>query len=594
MGVCGRSNQGTRALSPVDESELDSLRGVASSLGIGAFPSFPFPANHAFSILARMSGVIAIVGRPNVGKSALFNRIARKRIAIVHDQPGVTRDRVSAEVEWQGRPFTMIDTGGIGLVRGEKSKDVILRATVDQVTVAIDAANAIIFVVNVQEGIIPLDEEVAALLRDTNKPVVLAINKVDQSKAETGVGEFAKLGFDRQFPVSAIHGRGIDSLMDAALEHLPEVIEIDAEDGRKTVAAEPVKLAFVGRPNVGKSSIINALTRSERVIVSAIPGTTRDSVDVPFEVETDGVHQRYLLIDTAGVRKARRVSDSVEFFSVKRTEESIARCDIAILVIDAEAGITEQDKKIADVIVEEKKACIVVINKWDLMAEAVRLAREQEIERRRESRHLEKGTPEPMTTLAQFGEWVQERLFFLDYAPVIFTSATEGFHLPRLLEAIRYVGAQLRQTVPTGILNRALKDAFEFRQPVSRQGHRLKFYYATQVSQSPAAFVMFVNRKELFGDDYAKYLSRELRKSFGYEGCPLLIFARERPKTVESIRKFNPKPGKSGGKAKVGRDPARVRKGSAAAKKKVSKSRRGAGRAVGGKPVRKKKRAGRH
>src|SRR6202012_5364897 len=265
--------------------------------------------------------------------------------------------------------------------------------------------------------------------------------------------------------------------------------------------AEPsdLKLAIVGRPNVGKSSIINVLTQSSRVIVSPIPGTTRDAIDVPFEVETDGVRSKYILIDTAGMRKARRVDDTVEFFSVQRSEESIIRSDITVLVIDAEAGVTEQDKKIADTIVENRRACILVVNKWDLFDKEVREAREEEIQRRERKQRTE-GQAKPLTTLAEFGQWVQEKLFFLDYAPVIFTSAKSGFHLDRLLEAVRYVAAQLQQKIPTSILNRTWRDAVELRQPVSSVGHRLKFYYATQVRQAPPTFLLFVNRDELLSD----------------------------------------------------------------------------------------------
>jgi len=259
---------------------------------------------------------------------------------------------------------------------------------------------------------------------------------------------------------------------------------------------------------------------------------------VPFEVETDGVRQKYILIDTAGMRKARSVDDSIEFFSVKRSEDSIARSDITVMVIDAEQGITEQDKKIADKIVEERRACIVVINKWDLMDEAVRTAREEEIERRNSGKA--KQGPNVMTTLAEFGEWVQEKLFFLDYAPVIFTSAKSGFQLERLLEAVRYVAAQLQQKIPTAILNRTLQDAVERRQPVSSVGHRLKFYYATQVRQAPPTFLLFVNRDELFSPQYKKYLADSLRAAFGYEGCPIVLVPKPRPKTVESVRKFRP------------------------------------------------------
>ena len=509
-----------------------------------------------------MSGLIAIVGRPNVGKSALFNRIAGRRIAIVHDMPGVTRDRVTAEVEWQGRPYTLVDTGGIGLLRGEKSEDVITRAAFDQVTLAIEACNVIIFVVNVQEGVVPLDREVAQRLRKCGKPVLVAINKVDTYRAESATPEFVALGFKQIFPVTAIHGEGIDNLMTAAIAHLPEFVPTSSEtpdeeqkdpdvfegaEGEEAPILKlppgPLKLAIVGRPNVGKSSIINALTNSDRVIVSPIPGTTRDAVDVPFEVDTDGVRQQYILIDTAGIRKQRRIDDSVEFFSVKRTEESIERCDIAIFVLDAESGILEQDKKVADRIVESRKACIVVVNKWDLMADNVEKARLEEIERRNKRTKHRDDESKPLTTLGEFGAWVQKKLFFLDYAPVIFTSAKSGFHLDRLLEAVRYVAAQLKQKVPTAILNRTLNAAVERRQPVTASGNRLKFYYSTQVRQSPPTFLLFVNRDELLSDAYYKYLAEALRSSFGFEGCPLILVPKARPKSVESVRKFNPKPG---------------------------------------------------
>jgi GTPase len=497
-----------------------------------------------------VSNLIAIVGRPNVGKSALFNRIVKKRIAIVHDQPGVTRDRVSVEAEWNGKAFTLVDTGGIGLLRREKSADVIVKAAMEQVEMAIEAASAIILVVNVQEGVVPLDREVAQKLRTSGKPILVAVNKVDTHRFEGQVTEFSRLGFEKIFPVSAIHGEGIQNLMEAATSFLPEPeaerevqeLEIPAAPDDTDAPAPrkkgPLRLAIVGRPNVGKSSIINALTKSERVIVSPIPGTTRDSVDVPFEVATEGGREKYVLVDTAGIRKMRSIDDSVEFFSVQRSEESIARCDIAILVLDAEAGILEQDKKIADRIVEGRRACILVVNKWDLFDEQIREKRKEEIVSREKKEN--RSAPKIMTTLGEFGEWVQKKLFFLDYAPVIFTSAKSGFHLERLLEAIRYVAAQLQQKVPTAILNRTLHDAVEKRQPVSDAGHRLKFYYATQVRQSPPVFLLFVNRDELFSDPYKKYLAGEMRRAFGYEGCPITFVPKARPKTVESVRK--PKP----------------------------------------------------
>ena len=487
-----------------------------------------------------MSGLIAIVGRPNVGKSALFNRIAGRRIAIVHDQPGVTRDRVSAELEWRGRPFTLVDTGGIGLARREKTTEVITRAAIDQVNIALEAADVIVLVVNVQEGVVPLDQEVAVLLRQSNKPVLVAANKADTSKFVQGVAEFAELGFDKMFPVSAIHGKGMDGLMREALSLLPKPAEGEVGGATTESESESFKLAIVGRPNVGKSSIINALTRSERVIVSDIPGTTRDSVDVPFEVETDGARETFVLIDTAGMRKARRVDDSIEFFSVKRAEDSIERCDLCVLVIDAEIGITEQDKKIADKIVEARKACVVVVNKWDLVEESVRKAQEEE-RGRREQKGSVKNRNQPMTTLGEFGQWVQEKLFFLDYAPVIFTSAKSGFHLDRLLESVRYVTAQLKQKIPTALVNRTLRDVIESRQPVSKMGHQLKFYYVTQVKLAPPTFLMFVNRVDLFSDQYKKFLAGELRRAFGYEGCPIIIAPKARPKSVEPIRKYDKK-----------------------------------------------------
>jgi GTP-binding protein len=498
-----------------------------------------------------VSNLIAIVGRPNVGKSALFNRIVGRRIAIVHDQPGVTRDRVTAEAEWHGHAFTLVDTGGIGLLRGEKSNDVIIKAALEQVELAIESANVILLVVNAQEGVVPLDREVAERLRRSGKPILVVVNKVDTSRTERDADEFAELGFEKIFPVSAIHSRGIEELMEAATALLLGVSsqesvvssKTDSDTNAPATGYQPLttdspvmKLAIIGRPNVGKSSIINALTQSERVIVSPIPGTTRDAIDVPFEVETEGVRQKYILIDTAGMRKTRRVDDSLEFFSVQRAEDSIARCDIVILVLDAEMDITEQDKKIADVIVENRKACIVVVNKWDLFDQKVRLAREQEIDRRHRKERRE-GQEKEMSTLGEFGAWVQKRLFFLDYAPVIFTSAKSGFHLDRLLEAIRYVTAQLKQKIPTAILNRTLRDAVERRQPVSAMGHRLKFFYATQVKPSPPTFLLFVNRDELFSEQYRKYLSGKLRKAFGYEGCPIVLVPKPRPKTVEPIRK---------------------------------------------------------
>ena len=483
-----------------------------------------------------VKGVIAIVGRPNVGKSALFNRIVGRRIAIVHDMPGVTRDRISAEAEWKGRKFTLLDTGGIGLLRGERAENTIQAAAFEQVEIALESAQAIILVVNVREGVVALDVEVAARLRKSGKPVLVAVNKCDDHNLEMGTSEFARLGFPNLYPVSAIHDRGIDRILADAFRFLPDAPEEAPKDPDAPATPEPrgekpLKVAIIGRPNVGKSSMINAITGSDRVIVSPVPGTTRDAVDVPFEIESEGIRENYILIDTAGMRKGRRVQDAVELFSIQRTEESIQRCDVVVFMIDAETGIVEQDKKIADSIVENRKACIVVVNKWDLVAEEVRKARLNEVERRNKSKNRQ--ATKQLSTLGEFAEWVQETLFFLDYAPVIFTSATQGFQLDRLLEAVRYVAAELKKEIPTSLLNRTLHDAVEYRQPVSSQGMRLKFFYATQVSTSPPSILLFVNKEELFTPVYKKYLADSMRKAFGFEGCPIIINPRSRPKTIE-------------------------------------------------------------
>lgn len=505
-----------------------------------------------------MSGLLAIVGRPNVGKSALFNRIVGRRIAIVHDMPGVTRDRITAEAEWRGRPFTLVDTGGIGLLRGERVDDPITQAAFTQVQLAIEAADVIVFVVNLQEGLLPLDREVAARLRVSGKPVVVAANKADTAALEAHALEFSELGFPVVVPVSAMHSRGIDALLHQALAKLPQEADptpptapptpspLPAE-GTETTSeppletqlerrrAGPLKIAIVGRPNVGKSSLINALTESERVIVSPVPGTTRDSVDVPFSVETEGHREDYILIDTAGMRKTRRVDESVEFFSVKRAEESILRADLVLFVLDAQAGITEQEKKIGDRIVEARKACIIVVNKWDLYAEAVEVAERAERKKSAAAMRRREGQEAKKTTLGEFGRWVQENLFFLDYAPVLFTSAHTRFHLDRLLDAVRFVTAELNKKVPTALLNRTLQESIERKQPVSAMGHHLRFFYATQIRQAPPTFLVFVNRDGLFSEPYTRFLTGEMRRAFGYEGCPIVLIPRARPKKVESF-----------------------------------------------------------
>ncbi|MCF7708052.1 MAG: ribosome biogenesis GTPase Der [Verrucomicrobia bacterium] len=480
-----------------------------------------------------MLSLLAIVGRPNVGKSALFNRISKRRIAIVHAEPGVTRDRIAIDLNWNEACFTLVDTGGIGMWHGEKTGDELADAALKQVNLAIDEADVILFVVDTHEGITPLDEDIAAQLRASNKPVLLVSNKADNERIELNSSEFAALGFDYIYPVSAIHDRGISAVMNHAtkllIQHGKAEIKTNT-DTPDSSAERPVNLAFVGKPNAGKSSIINALLKSERVLVSSIPGTTRDSVHVPLTIETDGIRRSYNLIDTAGIRKKRSVGSSVEFFSVKRAENSIEACDIAILVVDAEEGILEQDKKVAGLIAKARKACIVVITKWDLIPHY-----QGTVDTGSKSSAASGGS-EPEPTLDDFGRWVQSKLFFLDFAPVIFASSKTGFNLDRLLGAIDFVSEQYRQKVSTGILNRVLNDAIEFRQPLSATGKRLKFFYAVQTHTAPPQFMLFVNRDELFSQPYVKYLAGRLRDAFGFEGCPIVIKARPRPKTIAPKR----------------------------------------------------------
>ena len=465
----------------------------------------------------------------------MFNCIARKRIAIVHDRPGVTRDRLSAEVEWLGHPFTLVDTGGIDLLKGERGGDDFAREIVTQVEVALEDVDLILLVVSVQEGVVPMDLEVAAMLREAGKPVFVMVNKVDTAAHEPGVDEFAELGFERLFPVSALHARGIERPLGQAVGLLPERL---AKPEETDDLGPSLNVAIVGRPNVGKSSIINALTRSQRVIVTEISGTTRDAIDVPFEVETNGVRQRYNFIDTAGIRKRRRIRDEVEFFSVNRSDKAIQRCDLAVLVMDAAEGVTEQDKKICDRITEDGCACVIVVNKWDLFRAELEKARKQEAKKSatQGGRKLSREKQESLM-YDEFGKWVKANLFFIDYAPVIFMSAIEGFQLNRLLEAIRYVSSQLQKTTPTSLLNRTLQSALERNPAPNSKGHRLKLYYATQVHSRPPTFLLFVNRKELMSDNYMRYLIGVLRKAFGFEGCHIRLVAKPRPKSIEPVRR---------------------------------------------------------
>ena len=447
-----------------------------------------------------MLPIIAIVGRPNVGKSALFNRIVGKRIAIVHDEPGITRDRISAEAEYNGVRFTLLDTGGIGLVKGEQASDEIVAAMRQQARVAIQDSALIVLVVDSRDGVVPLDHEVMSQLRESGKTIFLAVNKVDSLQQENLLADFLSLGFKNVFPVSAIQGFGVEEMINEAVKLLPKEAPSTGDAGA-AAAPVPLKIAIVGRPNVGKSSLVNRLVRAERVIVSEVAGTTRDSVDVPFSVEIGGETRPYVLIDTAGIRPRRKVDTSVEFFSVRRAELSIERCDLAVLVLDATFGVSAQDKKIGGKILAANKGCIIAVNKWDLVGEKVQ---------------------------KEFIEQLHHILFFLDFAQVIFVSAKSGQGLGRLISAVHSVDHQLSQSITTGLLNRNLADAITARHPPANSGHRLKFFYATQTGTRPPRLLLFVNRPDLFTDSYRKYLADRLRAAFGFQGCPIVISARAR------------------------------------------------------------------
>ncbi len=431
--------------------------------------------------------VVAIVGRPNVGKSALFNAIAGGRVAIVHEQSGVTRDRLAREVEWEGERFELIDTGGVGLLDGAKAADEIETGTRRQVDVAIEDAAVVILVTDITAGIVPLDREVANLLHASGKTVLVAANKADHAGREAAATEFESLGFP-VFAVSAMHHRGLAELLGAALPQLPHVEEV--------TRTQPLRVAVVGRPNVGKSSYINKLLGHDRVIVSEVPGTTRDSIEVPFAIGTGEQARHYVLIDTAGMRKVTKVHASVERFSVFRAEQSIGRADLVVLMLDAVQGPTVQDKKIAATILENRKGCVLLVNKWDL-AEGVK-PKEYEDALRRE-------------------------MFFLSFAPIVFASAKSGFNVRNSIEAIDHVAAQVNTQLTTGLLNRTLHDAFTRVQPPSIQGRPLKFYYAAQTGVRPVRVRMFVNDPRRATEAYTAYLESSLRKTFGLEGAPLSL-----------------------------------------------------------------------
>jgi len=435
--------------------------------------------------------VVAIVGRPNVGKSAFFNYIAGKRISIVEDTPGVTRDRIYTEVEWRSRKFTLIDTGGIE----PYAEDQIMQQMKRQAQAAVELADVIIFMVDAKAGLTASDSEVAIMLRKTDKPIILAANKVDKiGEPPPEIYEFYNLGLGDVVPVSAIHGLGIGDLLDVVFEHFPPE---DEEDDDENV----IRTAIIGKPNSGKSSLTNRLLGEERVIVSDIPGTTRDAVDTYLKRGED----RYVFIDTAGIRRKSRITDTIERYSTIRSWTAVERADVCLIMIDAQDGVTEQDTKIAGYAHEQGKASIIVVNKWDLIKK-------------------ETGT------LEKYRDEVYSRLNFMPYAPVLFISAKTGQRVEKVFETIKFVYNQATLRISTGMLNDLINEAVSMVQPPSDKGKRLKIYYGTQVGVKPPTFVLFVNDKELLHFSYERYLENQLRSSFGFEGTPIRIVPREKEK----------------------------------------------------------------
>lgn len=435
--------------------------------------------------------VVAVVGRPNVGKSTFFNYLAGSRISIVEDTPGVTRDRIYTEIEWRSKKFTLIDTGGIE----PYSEDIIMQQMKRQAEIAIETADVIIFMVDAKDGMTATDKEVATMLRKSQKPVVLTVNKVDRvGDPPPEIYEFYNLGMGDMVVISSVHGLGMGDLLDAVFEHFPE--DIDNEEDE-----DVIKVAVVGKPNAGKSSLINSILGEERVIVSSIPGTTRDAIDT--HVENDG--QKFTFIDTAGIRKRAKINESIEKYSTIRSWTAIERADVCLIMIDAEDGVTEQDTKIAGYAHQQGKASIIVINKWDL---------------------IEKQTG----TLEEYRKQVHEKLGFMTYAPVLFISAKTGQRINKIYELIKYVADQAAFRISTGMLNDLVNEATAMVQPPSDKGKRLKIYYMTQAGIKPPAFVVFVNDLELFHYSYERYLENQLRKNFGFEGTPIKFIHRQRNK----------------------------------------------------------------
>ena len=433
--------------------------------------------------------VVAIVGRPNVGKSTLFNALAGEKIAIVKDTPGVTRDRIYAEVNWLDKDFTLIDTGGIE----PESRDVILAQMREQAQIAIDTADVILFMTDVKQGLVDADSKVADMLRRSHKPVILVVNKVDNfQKMMPDVYEFYNLGIGDPMPISAAERIGIGDMLDKVLEHFPERSGTEEEDERP-------RIAIVGKPNVGKSSIINKLIGEDRVIVSDIAGTTRDAID------TDIVHngREYVFIDTAGLRRKNKIKEELERYSIIRTVTAVERADVVLIVIDAVEGVTDQDAKIAGIAHDRGKGVIIVVNKWDA---------------------IEKNDK----TVKEYEQKIRMVLSFMPYAEIMYVSAKTGQRLPKLFDMIDMVIENQTLRIATGVLNEIMTEAVALQQPPSDKGKRLKLYYITQVAVKPPTFVIFVNDKELMHFSYTRYLENRIREAFGFKGTSLKFFIRER------------------------------------------------------------------
>jgi len=433
--------------------------------------------------------LVAIVGRPNVGKSMLFNKLAGKRLSIVEDVPGVTRDRLYADSDWNGREFTMVDTGGIE----PKTDSEILRFIREQAEIAIATADVIVLVTDIRTGVTAADSEIASMLQRSGKPIVLVVNKMDSTgMTDPGIYEFYSLGLGDPIAVSAVHGHGTGDLLDACVEAFPPETEDEVDD-------DTICVAMIGRPNVGKSSLTNYILGENRVIVSDVAGTTRDAVDSYFENE----HGKYLFIDTAGMRRKSRVEDKIEKYSVLRAQQAIERADVCLILIDAQDGVTEQDTKVAGMAHEAGKACIIVVNKWDL---------------------IDKDTK----TMDKMRKDIMRDLSFMTYAPIVFISALTGQRVNRLFELINYVNDQSAMRITTGMLNNVLEDATARVQPPSDKGRRLKLYYMTQTGIKPPCFVIFVNSAELFHFSYQRYIENQIRAVFGLEGTPIKIVVRQK------------------------------------------------------------------